>query len=108
MIFRRLAHHPRCCCLSRSGGADSLCLGAVSAPRALVRDPFRRSLPMRHVAVRALCGFTLLVLIAAATAAPGATATGTGIAWQPCPVTALPARECGELTVPLDYNQPDG
>src|SRR5215216_5030544 len=34
--------------------------------------------------------------------------TDDGIAWRACPIEALPTRECGELTVPLDYDEPDG
>jgi pimeloyl-ACP methyl ester carboxylesterase len=30
------------------------------------------------------------------------------IAWVACPIPELPTRECGELSVPLDYDEPDG
>jgi len=52
--------------------------------------------------------FAVVMLTIATTAAPDATATGAEIAWQPCPTDALPARECGELIVPLDYDAPSG
>jgi pimeloyl-ACP methyl ester carboxylesterase len=30
------------------------------------------------------------------------------IAWELCPLPEAPARECGELAVPLDYDEPAG
>jgi pimeloyl-ACP methyl ester carboxylesterase len=79
--------------------------------RAPVRSS-RRRLTLSQRAIRAACGIaflcTVLVLTTAATAAPGATAPEAGIAWQPCPIETLPTRECGELIVPLDYDEPDG
>lgn len=43
----------------------------------------------------------------AAPATPGIAPPAT-IAWQPCPTTTLPTKECGTLTVPLDYDSPAG
>jgi hypothetical protein len=58
------------------------------------------------------CGFTVLfavlMLTSSATAAPEVTAQESGITWRPCPTEVLPTRECGELSVPLDYDEPDG
>ena len=41
-------------------------------------------------------------------AGPPATSSGVSdqIAWRPCPTTEMPARECGELAVPLSYHEP--
>src|SRR6187551_1243189 len=58
--------------------------------------------------------FALLLTTAGASASLGATPTATPIAsqteivWRACATTELPTRECGELTVPLDYDEPDG
>jgi pimeloyl-ACP methyl ester carboxylesterase len=63
---------------------------------------------MRHPVVRVVF---VVALLATATAAPRPATTAaaeTGIAWQACPLPELPARECGSLTVPLDYDEPAG
>ena len=63
---------------------------------------------MRHPVVRVVF---VVALLATATAAPQPATTAaaeTGIAWQACPLPELPARECGSLTVPLDYDEPAG
>jgi pimeloyl-ACP methyl ester carboxylesterase len=63
---------------------------------------------MRQLAVRVVCLVACLVL-STVTEAPGRTsASEAGITWQPCATAELPTRECGELTVPLDYDEPDG
>jgi pimeloyl-ACP methyl ester carboxylesterase len=63
---------------------------------------------MRHLVARVT--FAVAFLIAATVAPPSlaATASETEIAWQACPLPELPARECGSLTAPLDYDEPDG
>ena len=58
--------------------------------------------------------FALLLTTAGATASLGAAPTATPIAsqteivWRACATTELPTRECSELVVPLDYDEPDG
>ena len=61
---------------------------------------------MRQLAFRIACGLMLLVAVAGAVASPGAAAAG--ISWQHCATPELPTRECGELVVPLDYDEPEG
>lgn len=36
------------------------------------------------------------------------TPVDSGISWRACASEALPTQECGELEVPLDYDEPDG
>jgi len=54
----------------------------------------------------------LLLLAAGAPASLGSTATQpeseTEIAWRACATPELPTQECGDLAVPLDYDEPDG
>jgi pimeloyl-ACP methyl ester carboxylesterase len=63
---------------------------------------------MSHLAIRVACLFGFLLPSVVAIAPPGATAVQAAIAWEACPTAELPTRECGELTVPLDYDEPDG
>jgi pimeloyl-ACP methyl ester carboxylesterase len=63
---------------------------------------------MWELAVRVVCIVACLVLSTAGTVAPRVIASEAGITWQPCTTAELPTRECGELTVPLDYDEPDG
>jgi pimeloyl-ACP methyl ester carboxylesterase len=68
---------------------------------------------MNHLAIRVACIISVLMTVNAVTvtaepATPGATALAAEIAWQPCPTAELPTRECGTLTVPLDYDEPAG
>src|SRR5262245_30598879 len=58
--------------------------------------------------VCAVFGFAFLVVIVPAAKTPDAIATSVAFAWTPCPIDKLPTRECAELIVPLDYNEPDG
>lgn len=67
---------------------------------------------MSQRAFSVACGlsvlFAVLMLIPGATAEPEVTAQDSQLTWRPCPTEVLPARECSELSVPLDYDQPDG
>jgi pimeloyl-ACP methyl ester carboxylesterase len=62
---------------------------------------------MRHLVVRLAVVITVLLSICARTLL-GTTAAASEIAWQPCPLPELPAKECAELDGPLDYDEPDG
>ena len=64
---------------------------------------------MSRLLVRVATLLALIVLaLTPATVVAGATAPASGVAWQPCPTPELPAQQCGALTVPLDYDEPDG
>src|SRR3954465_3278406 len=58
--------------------------------------------------VRTAVSCACLVLTVPATQAPGAAAIDGAFAWTPCAIDKLPTRECAELIVPLDYNEPAG
>ena len=57
--------------------------------------------------VCAVIGLVFLVLLVPAAESPAATLTSAAFAWTPCPIDKLPTRECAELIVPLDYNEPE-
>jgi len=63
---------------------------------------------MRHLVVRVVFAVTLLISAAAASLPATTAASEAGIAWQACPLPELPPRECGSITVPLDYDDPAG
>ena len=63
---------------------------------------------MRHQVVRLAFAVALLVTATAPPPSPAAAAAEPEIAWQTCPLPEVSARECGSLTVPLDYDEPDG
>jgi pimeloyl-ACP methyl ester carboxylesterase len=67
---------------------------------------------MRRHAFPIAIMFALLLAAAGAPASLGSTATqpepGSGIAWRPCATPELPTQECGQIDVPLDYDEPDG
>ena len=46
--------------------------------------------------------------VSAAAQATPASAAQSAIAWEPCSIPEMPARECATLVVPLDYDEPDG
>jgi pimeloyl-ACP methyl ester carboxylesterase len=63
---------------------------------------------MRHLIGRVAFVAALLVAATAAPPSPAAAASESEIAWEACPLPEVPARECGSLTVPLDYDEPAG
>jgi len=63
---------------------------------------------MRHPVVRVALVAALLVAATAMPPSPAVAASEFAIDWEACPLPEVPARECGSLTVPLDYNEPDG
>ncbi len=62
---------------------------------------------MKQAAVRTACVVALLAAFALPLS-PGVDGSASEIAWQPCATTEMPTQECGTLTVPLDYDEPDG
>ena len=63
---------------------------------------------MIQLAIRVAC---LVVFLGAASAGPTtarATATAAEIDWRPCATPESPTLECGDLTVPLDYDAAEG
>jgi pimeloyl-ACP methyl ester carboxylesterase len=63
---------------------------------------------MRHLIGRVALVVAVLVAASAAPLSPTAAASESEITWEACPLPELPARECGSLTVPLDYDEPAG
>ncbi|GII97013.1 alpha/beta fold hydrolase [Sinosporangium siamense] len=60
----------------------------------------------RWRAALALAG--LLTLFACGTQTSTPRQKGDGISWTPCRVTGQPVRECGEVSVPVDWSEPAG
>jgi hypothetical protein len=63
---------------------------------------------MRHPVVRVALVAALLITATAMPPSPAVAASEFAITWEVCPLPEVPARECGSLTVPLDYDEPDG
>ena len=63
---------------------------------------------MRHPVFRMAFVAALLVATSAMPLSPAVAASESEIAWEACPLPEVPARECGNLTVPLDYDELDG
>jgi hypothetical protein len=87
------------------------------AQRDRVRQPHRvvnvnvnlkRSHSVRHPDFRMAFVAALLVATSAMPLSPAVAASESEIAWEACPLPEVPARECGNLTVPLDYDELDG
>ena len=65
-------------------------------------------MPKRVFPIIALCALLLTTTGWPASKSTTATPVSAAITWHACATAELPARECGELPVPLDYDEPDG
>ena len=63
---------------------------------------------MNRLALCLACAVALPLASSPVSASATATSSQSGITWEPCAIPEEPARECGALTVPLDYDEPGG
>lgn len=68
-----------------------------------------RLMPVLVLALAILLGSAATAGAGGVQAPPAATSgVPDQLAWRPCPTAELPTQECGELTVPLSYREPQG